>query len=70
MRELEETNGTTPSAQASIEKMRRAHERLKSIRIEYEASRAAAGTLNWQSIQDNLMIRARYTQAVDEFLNS
>jgi hypothetical protein len=53
MRDLEETNRPTPSAQASIEKVRRAH-----------------GTLDWQSIQDNLMIRVRYTQAVDEFLNS
>lgn len=58
------------SGSASIENVRRAHERVKSIRIEYEAARAAAGTPTWQSIQTNLVLRARYTEAVDQFLAS
>ena len=55
---------------ASLENVWRAHERLKSIRIEYEAARAAAGTPTWQSIQKSLMLRARYTEAIDQFLAS
>jgi hypothetical protein len=70
MADLEAAVGRSPTAEAPIENVRRAHERLKAIRIEYEASRAAAGTSNWQSIQHNLMIRARYTEAVEAFLHS
>ena len=59
-----------PIESAPIENVRRAHERVRSIRIEYEVARAAAGVPTWQSIQKSLMLRARYTEAIDEFLLS
>jgi len=50
-----------------IERARDAHERLKAIRIEYETARAASAFAGSSGSEATLLIRARYTKAVDEF---
>jgi hypothetical protein len=54
-------------ASGQLERARDAHERLKAIRIEYETARAASTFADSGASQAALLIRARYTKAVDEF---